>query len=342
MLVSEFSFELPSELIATKPACPRDASRLLFINGDKLSDKNVRDFPSLLKEGDLLIFNDTKVIPAKLVGNEGRGKVTVNLNKEIEPGVWEVLAKPARKLDVGGKFKVADDFFADVVKKDGGEVVLKFNVSGADFFEKLNKYGHIPLPPYIKREGGLANSEDNQNYQTIFASKDGAVAAPTAGLHFTEELLSEIKNRGVKIAFVTLHVGAGTFLPIKVEDTKDHKMHSEYCIISSEVAEIINDTKKSGGRVIPVGTTSLRTIESAALTDGTIKEFFGETDIFITPGYKFKITDALFTNFHLPESTLFMLVSALGGTENLKKAYKHAIDKKYRFYSYGDACFIAQ
>lgn len=339
MLVSEFTFNLPKELIANSPAVPRDSSRLLDLSSAEISDKFMYDFPDLLKEGDLLVFNNTEVIPARLFGNRNGAKAEVTLHKQLSTNSWKAFAKPARKLKIGDKFTINEDFYATVKNKNEGEVELEFNVDGAVLYEMLERYGKMPLPPYIERKEGSLTS-DNKNYQTIFASKKGAVAAPTAGLHFTENLLERIAEKGVKICFVTLHVGAGTFLPVKVEDTKDHVMHSEYGVLSCETTDLINQTKRDGGRVIAVGTTSLRLLESAAGDDGVMHPFTGDTDIFITPGYRFKITDALLTNFHLPESTLFMLVCAFAGTDKMKSAYQYAITNKYRFYSYGDACFL--
>ncbi len=338
MLVSDFDFDLPRELIAISPASPRDSARLIDATGPHLIDKTIKDLKSILKAGDLLVFNDTKVIPARLLGKRKDAKVEVTLHKMLSDGVWNVFARPAKKLKAGDIFKIAEDFFATVLDKDGGEVTLKFSASGEEFYEKLGRYGSPPLPPYISRDSGV-RKQDVDDYQTIYAKHRGAVAAPTAGLHFTDDMLKDIADKGIRTAFVTLHVGAGTFLPVKVEDTKDHKMHSEYCILSQETADLINDTKKAGGRIVAVGTTSLRLLESAA-ANGPLQKFEGDTDIFITPGYKFKVVDAMLTNFHLPKSTLFMLVSAFAGVEKMRAVYKHAIENKYRFYSYGDACFL--
>ena len=311
MLVSDFNFDLPKELIADKPKFPRDTSRLLVV-GNPLADKTFSDIIDLLNPNDVLVFNDTKVIPARLFGNRIGAKVEVTLHKNESDGVWKVFAKPAKKLKAGDVFSVADDFYATVIDKNEGEVTLKFSTNGEDFFEKLNKYGQMPLPPYIDRKDGTLNS-DIKDYQTVYAKNKGAVAATTAGLHFTDELLRKIDEKGIKRVFTTLHVGAGTFLPVKVDDTKNHKMHSEFGIITKVAANAINESRKSGGRVICVGTTSLRILESVADDEGNLSEFEGETDIFITPGYKFKIVDCLLTNFHIPKSTLFMLVSAFSG-----------------------------
>jgi S-adenosylmethionine:tRNA ribosyltransferase-isomerase len=357
MLVSQFSFDLPRELIATSPAKPRDSSRLLVAT-DILQDLSAKDIPSLLKEGDVMVFNDTRVIPARLsgryqaLGHRGGGdgkslashpdtsSIQITLHKQDSPAIWRAFAKPARKLHIGGIFSIEADFYARILAKNEGEVTLEFNVSGAEFYKMLDKYGSPPLPPYIERVDKKAVTSDIEDYQTIYAKHKGAVAAPTAGLHFTDSLLEEITAKAVLQEFVTLHVGAGTFLPVKVADTKDHKMHSEYGVITQKVADAINTAKSNGGRVVAVGTTSLRLLESATDENGVVNPFCGETDIFITPGYKFKAVDVLITNFHLPESTLFMLVCAFAGMDKMQNVYRHAIEQKYRFYSYGDACFL--
>lgn len=340
MKVDLFDFELPRERIAEHPANPRDAARMLDLSGAGTADRIVRELPDILRPGDLLISNDTRVIPARLFGKRGDAKVEVTLHKQEGLGTWVAFAKPAKKLRIGETFKVNDEFEAEVLaKKDGGEVTLRFNKSGADLIAALEKYGVMPLPPYIRREAG-GDDQDKSDYQTIFAQKDGAVAAPTAGLHFTPELLANLDARGINRRTITLHVGAGTFLPVKVDDTDDHKMHAEWGSISKEIADLINETRANGGRVVAVGTTSLRLLESAAREDGVVEPFEAETDIFITPGYKFRAVDMLLTNFHLPRSTLFMLVSAFAGFERMKAAYQHAIDNEYRFYSYGDCSLL--
>jgi len=339
MLVSQFNFELPRELIATAPAKPRDSANLLVVR-DQLQDLKVSGLASFFRKGDVIVFNDTKVIPAKLYGKKGGAAVEATLHKQVNGSTWLAFAKPARKLAIGDVFKIADEFYARVLEKNEGEVKLEFNASGDEFFKLLDKYGSPPLPPYIERQGKKPTRTDFDDYQTIYAKNKGAVAAPTAGLHFTENLLNEIAALGVSKEFVTLHVGAGTFLPMKVADTMDHKMHSEYGVITKDVSDRINLAKKNGGRVVAVGTTSLRLLESATGDDGIVRPFIQETDIFITPGYKFKAVDILLTNFHLPESTLFMLVCAFAGMEKMKNAYSHAIHNKYRFYSYGDACLL--
>ena len=340
MKVDLFDFELPRDRIAEHPANPRDAARMLDLSGDGTQDRIVRELPDVLRRGDLLISNETRVIPARLFGKRGEAKVEVTLHKQEGLGTWVAFAKPAKKLRIGETFKVNDEFEAEVLaKKDGGEVTLRFNKSGADLIAALEEFGVMPLPPYIRRDAG-GDDQDKSDYQTIFAQKDGAVAAPTAGLHFTPELLANLDARGINRRTITLHVGAGTFLPVKVDDTDDHKMHAEWGSISKEIADLINETRANGGRVVAVGTTSLRLLESAAREDGVVEPFEAETDIFITPGYKFRAVDMLLTNFHLPRSTLFMLVSAFAGFDRMKAAYQHAIDNEYRFYSYGDCSLL--
>ena len=340
MKVDLFDFELPRERIAEHPANPRDAARMLDLSGNETHDRIVRELPEILRPGDLLISNDTRVIPARLFGKRGEAKVEVTLHKQEGLGTWIAFAKPAKKLRIGETFKVNEEFEAEVLdKKDGGEVTLRFNKSGAELIAALEKYGVMPLPPYIRRDAG-GDDQDKSDYQTIFAQKDGAVAAPTAGLHFTPDLLANLDARGIDRRTITLHVGAGTFLPVKVDDTEDHKMHAEWGSISKEIADLINETRANGGRVVAVGTTSLRLLESAAREDGVVEPFEAETDIFITPGYKFRAVDMLLTNFHLPRSTLFMLVSAFAGFDRMKAAYMHAIDNEYRFYSYGDCSLL--
>ncbi|WOI11559.1 tRNA preQ1(34) S-adenosylmethionine ribosyltransferase-isomerase QueA [Thalassospira lucentensis] len=340
MKVDLFDFDLPRECIAEHPANPRDSARMLDLTGGETHDRIVRELPDILQPGDLLISNDTRVIPARLFGKRGDAGIEVTLHKQEGLAQWRAFAKPAKKLRVGETFRVADDFEAEVMeKKDGGEVLLRFNVAGADLIAALEKYGVMPLPPYIRRDKG-GDDQDRSDYQTIFAQHDGAVAAPTAGLHFTPELLAAIDARGIERRTITLHVGAGTFLPVKVDDTDDHKMHAEWGSISPEIANLINETRAKGGRVIAVGTTSLRLLESAAREDGVVEPFENETDIFITPGYKFRAVDMLLTNFHLPRSTLFMLVSAFAGFDRMQAAYGHAIENRYRFYSYGDCSLL--
>ncbi len=339
MKVDAFDFTLPAELIADRPVVPREAARLLHI-GEQLRDRLVSDLPSLLKEGDLLVFNDTKVIPARLRGLRRSANIEVTLHKNVSADSWNAFAKPAKKLKPGDTIVFSNDFKALVTDKlEGGEVALSFSSAGPELMEMLMRYGEIPLPPYISSLRAV-DDQDKEDYQTIFAREEGAVAAPTAGLHFTEDLLQKLNDRGIRTVATTLHVGAGTFLPVKVEDTDDHKMHAEYGIISETAATAINACRESGGRIVSVGTTSLRLLESAADDDGTMHPFSGETDIFITPGYRFKAVDLLITNFHLPRSTLFMLVSAFVGIDKMRAAYEHAIASKYRFYSYGDCSLL--
>ncbi|MFT6559127.1 tRNA preQ1(34) S-adenosylmethionine ribosyltransferase-isomerase QueA [Sneathiella sp.] len=339
MRVDDFDFTLPEELIADRPVTPREAARLLVV-GDEISDHLVGELPDFLKPSDVVVFNDTKVIPARLRGTRRTAKIEVTLHKNVSSDTWHAFAKPAKKLKPGDIIRFSDDFTALVSQKlEGGEVVLAFSAAGPLLMEKLMVFGEIPLPPYIGSIRAV-DEQDKQDYQTIFAKDEGAVAAPTAGLHFTPELLQRIKDKGVDCVATTLHVGAGTFLPVKVDDTDDHKMHAEYGILTEQVADRLNKCRQEGGRIVCVGTTSLRLLESAADETGHVHPFKGETDIFITPGYKFKAVDILMTNFHLPKSTLFMLVSAFSGFETMQNAYAHAIEHKYRFYSYGDTSLL--
>ncbi len=341
MRVDLFDFVLPSARIATHPASPRDAAKLLHVS-NTLRGLTVRDLPSLLSPGDVLVFNDSRVIPARLFTDVGGKQVEVLLHQPLAASQagceWVAFAKPARKLKEGMALTFAPDFSATVVgRTEDGQVRLAFGYDAATLFDKLRAHGHVPLPPYIARADGVA---DKQDYQTIYAAHDGSVAAPTAGLHFTPELMEALRARDVKTAFVTLHVGAGTFQPVKVEDTDEHVMHREAISISAEAAKTINAARAAGGKVVAVGTTSLRILESVAAEDGTLAPFNGSTAIFITPGYRFKIVDRLMTNFHLPKSTLFMLVSAFAGRERMLGAYQHAIVHDYRFYSYGDTSLL--
>ncbi|HUY68601.1 MAG TPA: tRNA preQ1(34) S-adenosylmethionine ribosyltransferase-isomerase QueA [Alphaproteobacteria bacterium] len=339
-LTSDFDFDLPPGLIAQAPTAPRDHARLLHVRADALSDHHVFDLPGLLREGDLFVVNDTRVIPARLYGRRGDVRVEILLHKKESPRTWLAFAKPGKRLRAGDDILFAPDFAATVIeKRDDGEVLLRFAAADAALPALLEKYGHAPLPPYIRREAG-ATAEDKARYQTVYAAHDGAVAAPTAGLHFTQELLAKLDAKGIERATVTLHVGAGTFLPVKAERVKDHVMHGEWGEITPAVAARINKAKSEGRRVVAVGTTSLRLLEAAADADGVLRPFCGETDIFITPGYRFRIVDALVTNFHLPRSTLFMLVSAFSGMERMRAAYEYAIGRGYRFYSYGDASLL--
>ncbi|CAA2138793.1 tRNA preQ1(34) S-adenosylmethionine ribosyltransferase-isomerase QueA [Hyphomicrobium sp. ghe19] len=356
-----FDFELPDSAIALYPAEPRDAARLLVVHPVQgscarddadLGDQSVRDLPSLLRPGDALVFNDTKVIPAALSGvrirGETRAKVDFNLTKRTGENSWRAFARPAKRLEAGDRVHFGHDqdscmlgaLDATVAAKgEAGEVELAFDLTGAALDDAVKAVGLMPLPPYIalKRESDV---RDRESYQTIYARKEGAVAAPTAGLHFTPELLAALDARGISRHFVTLHVGAGTFLPVKADDTDAHVMHSEWGEVSAETAAALNDVRARGGRIVAVGTTSLRLLESAAKDDGAIAPWSGETAIFITPGYRFKAIDILMTNFHLPRSTLFMLVSAFAGLGTMRAAYGHAIRSGYRFYSYGDASLL--
>ncbi|MGE3303219.1 MAG: tRNA preQ1(34) S-adenosylmethionine ribosyltransferase-isomerase QueA [Hyphomonadaceae bacterium] len=350
MRVDDFDFDLPEERIALRPARPRDSARLLAIGPAGLEDRIVRALPVLLRAGDLLVFNDTKVIPARLLGarlREGSSvRVEANLHRRLSPQRWSAFMRPGKRLAVGDRiaFAAAEDRACLLAaldatlaeKREGGEVVLDFDLAGPALDEAIAAAGGPPLPPYIlsKRESDAADFAD---YQTLFAAREASVAAPTAGLHFTPALMAALAEAGVGHAFVTLHVGAGTFLPVKAEDTAEHVMHAEWREVSQETAAAINQARSEGRRVIAVGTTALRTLESAADAGGHVRAQAGETDIFITPGYRFRAIDGLLTNFHLPRSTLFMLVCAFAGMERMRAAYAHAIAAGYRFYSYGDA-----
>jgi S-adenosylmethionine:tRNA ribosyltransferase-isomerase len=341
MKVSEFDFDLPPGLIADRPAAPRDAARLLVVDSG-LDDRQVRDLPGLLRPGDLLVVNDTKVIAARLSGRRGAARVELTLHKAAGPATWRAFARPARRLKAGDQVVFAEGFAAEIAAKgEGGEVTLRFDRDGPDLLAALARHGAMPLPPYIKRPGG-PDQRDRSDYQTAFAAHDGAVAAPTAGLHFTPELLAALERAGIGRVALTLHVGAGTFLPVKVEDTADHVMHAESGRLAAAAAAAINGARAAGGRIVAVGTTSLRLLESAAAADGTVAPFDGETAIFITPGYRFRAVDLLLTNFHLPRSTLFMLVAAFAGLARMRAAYAHAIEQSYRFYSYGDCCLLSR
>lgn len=354
MKVDIFDFELDKELIAKQPANPRDSSRLLDLSDETvINDRHFYDLPQLLHAGDVMVFNDTKVIPARLYGQRGEALVEITLYHPDDGIRWWSFIKNSKRLHIGDEIRfytaeisAADSqFTAEVVQKDQEDgVLIKFNCATDDLGKLLEQYGSMPLPPYIKRDRpltGLWNRyNDKEDYQTVYAKHEGAVAAPTAGLHFTDRLLKQIDDMGVQRVFLTLHVGAGTFLPVKTDDTENHKMHAEYGVISPETCEIINRAKREGRRIIAVGTTSVRLLESAADESGVLHPFCGETDIFITPGYKFRILDTIITNFHLPKSTLFMLICAIGGLERMQQAYAHAIKEKYRFYSYGDSCII--
>jgi S-adenosylmethionine:tRNA ribosyltransferase-isomerase len=363
MRVELFDFHLPPELIAQHPVRPRDAARLLMVRQASLEERRVRDLPTLLRPGDLLVFNDTRVIPARLFGRRGAAKIEVTLHQPVdgaaagadaaEPGdantaavgsvaVWRAFARPARRSRVGDRVQFGADFEAEVLAKgEGGEITLGFGCAPEALLERLERCGQMPLPPYIKRppEG---DEQDLVDYQTMFAARTGAVAAPTAALHFTPRLMGALAERGIGHTVVTLHVGAGTFLPVKVADTSMHRMHAEWYELPPAAAARINATRAHGGRIVAVGTTVLRTLESAVACDDFIHPGAGETRLFITPGYRFRAADLLLTNFHLPRSTLFMLVAAFAGLARMQTAYAHAIAAGYRFYSYGDACLLEQ
>lgn len=347
MKLDDFDFDLPEALIATRPARPRTAARLLVADGEMIADRTVADLVAYFGPGDRLVLNNTKVIPARLTGTRrretrdgaGLAKVEVTLLEPAPDGEWQALAKPLRKLRAGEEIVFSPALSARVVEIAEGQLRLAFNLAGADFDAALAEAGAMPLPPYIAALRA-PDDEDKRDYQTVFARHSGAVAAPTASLHFTPELLQALADKGVSFTEVTLHVGAGTFLPVKVEDVTTHKMHAEWGEVSAAAAAEINATIAAGGRVIPVGTTALRLIESAADAPGHVAPFRGTTEIFIYPGYRFKVTDALMTNFHLPKSTLLMLVSALIGQERVRAIYAHAVAKGYRFFSYGDASLL--
>ena len=341
MRLDDFDFDLPRRLIADHPCEPRDAARLLLISASgRFQDRQIADLPALLRPGDLLVFNDTKVIAARLAGRRGARAVELTLHRDLGGGTWRAFAKGARRLRVGDRIVFAKDFSADVAEKHPeGDLTLRFSLEAGALRDALARYGAMPLPPYIKRPHG-GDQRDHADYQTIFARAEGAVAAPTAGLHFTPALLAALAERGIGWTMLTLHVGPGTFVPVKTSDPRDHSMHAEWGMVPAETAERIAATRHAGGRIVAVGTTSLRLLESAATEDGEVPPFAGETRLFILPGHRFRAIDMLLTNFHLPRSTLFMLVSALAGLERIKAAYAHAIAAGYRFFSYGDACLI--
>ena len=338
MKTADFDFDLPARLIAQRPAQPRDSARLLVV-GEDMRDAAVADLPAHRGPRAHLVFYDTRVIPARLSGRRGSAGVEVTLHRRQADGAWRAFARPARKLSPGDRIDFAPNLAAEVrAKGDGGEVTLDFDMGDAELMRALDAHGAMPLPPYIKRP--TADPLDQADYQTLFARHDGAVAAPTAALHFTPGLMEGLAARGVAHTFLTLHVGAGTFLPVKTEDTADHRMHAERGMVPGTAAEAINAARAAGGRVVAVGSTVLRLLETAADEQGRVAPFEGETDIFITPGYRFKAASRLLTNFHLPRSTLFMLVAAFAGLGRMKAAYAHAKGAGYRFYSYGDACLL--
>lgn len=341
MKTSDFDFYLPEELIAQTPLERRDSSRLLTLDKctGEIAHRHFYELPQLLRPGDCLVLNNSRVLPARLIGHRlpGEGACEVLLLTDKGDGLWECLVRPGRKLKPGAQVSFGEGCLTATVEAEasGGNRLVRFHYQGI-FLEVLEELGKMPLPPYIKEE-----LQDNERYQTVYSKINGSAAAPTAGLHFTPELLRQIQEMGVKLCYVTLHVGLGTFRPVKAEDISEHEMHSEYCMIPEETARTINETKRNGGRVICVGTTSCRTVESFAAEDGTLKESAGWTSIFIYPGYRFKVLDALVTNFHLPQSTLIMLVSALAGREHVLSAYEEAVKERYRFFSFGDAMFIS-
>jgi S-adenosylmethionine:tRNA ribosyltransferase-isomerase len=335
-----FDFHLPPTLIAQKPARPRDSARLLVVDQWNLRDQRVRELPDLLEPGDLLVLNDTRVLPSRLVGTRGESTVEVTLHASEGGGRWRAFARPARKCRPGDHLVFAPDFAGEVVAKgEGGEVTLRFACDEAALVARLEAHGAMPLPPYITRPRG-GDPRDRDDYQTLFARRAGAVAAPTAALHFTGPLMAALARRGIEHTFVTLHVGAGTFLPVRSEVVDDHVMHAEWYDVPGGTADFVARARARGGRVIAVGTTVLRTLESAADGEGALRPGAGETRLFITPGYRFKTVDRLLTNFHLPRSTLFMLTAAFAGLDRMRAAYAHAIAQEYRFYSYGDACLL--
>ena len=343
MKLSDFDFDLPERLIATRPARPRSSSRLLVATPETLTDAHSIDLPSFLNPGDRLVLNDTRVIPARLTGRRVRGdaeaRIEVTLLEPQADGSWSALLKPLRKVKEGETVLFGAGLSATLVAREEDTGRLRFNLAGDDFDAALAEAGAMPLPPYIEGRR-KADAQDREDYQTVWARQTGAVAAPTASLHFDDALLTALEARGVTRSFVTLHVGAGTFLPVKVDDIRDHKMHAERGEITSAAAAEINATRAAGGRIIPVGTTAMRLLETAAAEDGFLAAWQGATDIFITPGYRFRVSDALMTNFHLPKSTLMMLVSAFLGSDRIREVYAHAIAEEYRFFSYGDASLL--
>jgi S-adenosylmethionine:tRNA ribosyltransferase-isomerase len=354
MRLDDFDFPLPEDRIALRPAAPRDAARLLAVKGgERFRDLKVSDLPSLLRAGDALVFNQTRVIPARLAGRRTREEsvvaVEATLHRRLSPSRWTAFMRPGKRLRPGDRVAFGDTsdracllaaLDATVIDKgEDGEVTLAFDLAGPDLDLAIAERGMMPLPPYIAAKRA-EDDQDRTDYQTVYARDDGSVAAPTAGLHFTPELLARLADMGVSEHFVTLHVGAGTFLPVKVDDIAEHRMHPEWGEVTAEVADALNAVHARGGRIVCVGTTSLRLLESAASEDGVVRPFSAETSIFITPGYRFRAADGLMTNFHLPKSTLFMLVSAFAGLEVMRGAYAHAVDSGYRFYSYGDASLL--
>lgn len=347
MKLSDFDFHLPEELIALRPASPRDSARLLVVRGPegRLEDHTIRDLPDLLKSGDILVANDTRVLRAALLGRRparGEGadvEIEVNLNSRLSPSEWSAFARPGKRLKEGDTIEFANGLEARVAAKVEAEVRLAFNRAGAELDAAIDAAGEMPIPPYIASKRA-ADEQDASDYQTLFARQTGSVAAPTAGLHFTPAMLFRLAEARIRRTAVTLHVNAGTFLPVKSEDISEHRMHAEHAELSAAAAELIVEARASGGRCIPIGTTALRTLESAAAAAEPLAAYSADTSIFITPGYRFRVADGLMTNFHLPKSTLFMLVSAMMGLDVMKRAYAHAVEERYRFFSYGDACLL--
>jgi S-adenosylmethionine:tRNA ribosyltransferase-isomerase len=337
----DFDYDLPERLIAQAPARPRDSARLLVVRGDGLEDRGVLDLPDLLEPGDVLVVNDTRVIPARLHARRGEARVEIMLNRAEGGGLWQALVRNARRLRPGDTVEIegAEGCTARVVERDGGSALLDFGPDQEALARALNQAGEVPLPPYITREGG-PRAEDAEDYQTVFAKRPGAVAAPTASLHFTDRLLAALDARGIRRATVTLHVGAGTFLPVREDDPRRHRLHQEWCEMPEDAAATINAARAAGRRVVAVGTTAMRTTETAAAPDGSVAPYRGLTGLYILPGYRFRAVDALVTNFHLPKSTLLMLVSAFAGQRRMRAAYRHAVGQEYRFFSYGDGSLL--
>ena len=346
MRVDDFDFDLPQELIALRPVAPRDAARLLVVREDgSCEHRTVRELPELLRSGDMLVTNDTRVIPARLTGlrlprADGPGAaIEITLHKRVSGSTFRAFARPAKRLKPGDRIRVGKTLDGVITARDAGEVEIAFDRSGASLDAAIAAEGDMPLPPYIASRRA-PDARDRSDYQTVYAEAGGSVAAPTAGFHFTPELLGHLAQGGIGRESVTLHVGSGTFLPVTASDTADHRMHSEWATLSAETARMLNQRRAQGGRIVAVGTTSARTLETAATDDGVVHDFEGDTALFITPGYRFKAVDVLLTNFHLPRSTLFMLVCAFAGTEVMKRVYETAVGERYRFYSYGDACLL--
>ncbi len=334
-----FDFPLPAELVAQEPVRPRDLARLLVVpRTGPFVEARVRDLPDLLDPGDLLVVNDTRVLPARLAARRGRARIELTLIRPLDDRRWRALARNARRLRAGDRLELAPDFTAEVEAREGGEVVLVFDRAGEALRAAIHRHGAMPLPPYIRRPE--PRPEDRVDYQTVFAAREGAVAAPTAGLHFTERLLAALDARGIRRATVTLHVGLGTFAPVRTDDLRRHEMHAEWYEIPAATAEAIRATRARGGRVVAVGTTVVRTLETAARDDGTVVAGAGETRLFVLPGFRFRVVDRLLTNFHLPRSTLFALVCAFAGFRRMHEAYRFAVARRFRFFSYGDACLL--